>query len=157
MKKTNSIKRLFLYLSIAFLAIAGCGKESEDCHFFITINNNSSKEVFLAKFRPYLDISICGLGVNLEEGIINPFQSIKYRPYSNPDCIETRVKFEGRLEALFIVDSDNYDPNAEAFPCEEFEERTRNTILRTYVLTLEDLERLNYTINYPEDASIGVD
>ena len=150
------MKKISLYVLI-LITVVQCQKESEDCHFFIIINNNSSKEVFLAKFRPYLDISICGLGVNLEEGIINPFQSIKYRPYSYPDCIETRVKFEGRLNALFIVDSDNYDPNAEAFPCEEFEERTRNTILRTYVLTLEDLERLNYTINYPEDVSIGVE
>ena len=140
---------LYLVLLITFVQ---CRKESEDCHFFVTIQNNSDNDVVFSTPEFLLDPNSCSL---FDENtlLLSPSQSTKYRPYPHPDCIERVLEFEGNLRALFIVDPNNY--TTDAVPCEEFEER--NTILRTYILTLADLERMNYTINYPEDASIGID
>ena len=143
------MKTIVLY-SMILISLVQCKKESDDCHFFITIQNNSNQEVLFTEAGWPSDPSLCSFSNIVRIGINNGH---KYRPYPHPDCIEGRVKFEGNLRALYIVDPNNY--TTEAVPCEEFEER--NTILRTYVLTLEDLERMDYTINYPEDASIGVD
>ena len=140
------------------LTINNCTKkESEDCHFFVTIKNNSSQEIV---FSTGSDISFSGnesldcyvSDINFKR--ISSRQEAKYQPYPYPDCIEKAIKVDNEvlLFPLYIIDANNYTIGI--FPCEEFEER--NTILRTYILTLEDLERLNYTINYPEDASIGV-
>ena len=127
-----------------------CRKESDDCHFFVTIKNNSNHEITFAYSGFPSDINSCSLNDNVNNILSN--QSFKYRPYVY-DCIETRLNFEPNTHALFIVDTNNY--TTDIVPCEDFEER--NTILRTYVLTLGDLERMDYTINYPEDASIGVE
>ena len=148
------MKHFFLFMLImSSLAINNCTKkESADCHFYITINNNSSNDIIFSSEEFILDTNLCSL---FEENtfLITSSNNIKFRPYPHPDCIESRVELNGNTIALFIVDPNDY--TTEAVPCEEFEER--NTILRTYILTLEDLERLNYTINYPEDVSIGVD
>lgn len=140
------MKTLLLYL-VLFTTFVQCRKESEDCHFFITIQNNSNEEIIFSPLSTY-----CSSFKN-DEILILSDQSVKYRPYPHPDCIENVLKLDSITEPLLIVDPLNY--TTEAVPCEEFE--ARNTILRTYILTLEDLERLDYTINYPEDASIGVD
>jgi hypothetical protein len=149
-RKTNAMNKLYLYLLVLTMFVQ-CRKENEDCHFFITIKNNSSQEIIFGFPGSPSDSNLCTLHDDVSKIKLN--KQINYRPYSFPDCIETRIKLEGNLRALFIVDPNNY--TTEAVPCEEFKER--NTILRTYILTLEDLERMDYTINYPEDASIGVD
>jgi len=145
------MKTLFLYL-VLIITFVQCRKESEDCHFFVTIQNNSDNDVVFSTLGFLLDPDSCSL---LDKNTLSlaTFESIKYRPYPHPDCIERRVEAEGNLHTLLILDPNNY--TTDAVPCEEFEER--NTILRSYVLTLEDLEHLDYTINYPEDASIGLD
>lgn len=135
------------------LFLIRCKKEeNEDCHFYITIKNNSSENVIFST-GSYLNVNKC---------FINSFDSMdipsnkkhKYQPYSYPDCIEKRLILDGGLIwTLYIIDPANFLPGY--IPCEEFEKS--NTILRYFSLTLEDLERMNYTINYPEDASIGVD
>lgn len=135
------------------ISFVQCKKESDDCHFFITINNNSNQTVLFARYQGLLDTAMCGIGSHPTEDVISSLGSIKYRPYPHPDCIESVLKLDRITEPLLIVDPNNYNPSI--VPCEELEER--NTILRTYILTLEDLERMNYTINYPEDASIGVE
>ena len=143
------MKKIFVYLSFLILLIQ-CRDKNEDCHVFITIKNNSNHEITFAYSGFPSDINLCSLNDNVNNILSN--QSFKYRPYVY-DCIETRLNFEPNTHALFIVDTNNY--TTDIVPCEDFEER--NTILRTYVLTLEDLERMDYTINYPEDASIVVD
>ena len=148
--KSIEMKRISILLSVFTLIMTACKKESDDCHFFITIRNNSENEIIFAYSGFPSDSSLCTLHDNIT--IIKSKENHKYRPYQHPDCIEQRIKLEGSSRFLFIVDPNNY--TTDAVPCEEFEER--NTILRTYALTLEDLERLDYTINYPEDASIEV-
>lgn len=149
------MKRL-LFCFVLLMTSVQCRKESDDCHFFVTIQNNSDNDVV---FSTGSDLSFSGN--ENSNCFINAFdvknissgQETKYRPYRHPDCIERRVKSESRLISMYLINPDNFMPGS--IPCEEFEER--NTILRTYILTLEDLERMDYTINYPEDASIGVD
>ena len=141
------MKKTFLYL-FALAVFIQCRKESEDCHYNITINNNSEGEINFSSGGVFLDSLVCGISDTKK---IPPNKSYRYN-YSLWDCLELILKDTYTLP-LYIIDPTNY--TIEAIPCEEFEER--NTILRTYILTLEDLERLNYTINYPEDVSIGVD
>ena len=140
------MKKISLYVLILITCVQ-CQKENEDCHYDIIIKNNSNKEVIFTGANILLDKTLCSLGKGER---ISPNNSYKYN-YSLWDCIELILKTE--TLPLYIIEPNNY--TTEAVPCEEFEER--NTILRTYILTLEDLERLNYTINYPEDVSIGVD
>ena len=148
------MKTLPLYL-LLLITFTQCQKESENCHFFITIENNSNSEIIFGINFFSKGLINCRLDINLQKDIILPGETLKYRPYPYPDCIENAILASNKtlLYPIYIIDPSNY--TTEAVPCEEFEER--NTILRTYVLTLEDLERMDYTINYPEDASIGVD
>ena len=144
-------KKIIFYLLLAAITIT-CKKESDDCHFFVTIKNNSNHEIIFSTPELLLDPNLCSL-YDGNTSLIASKSSIKFRPYSHPDCIESVLRVENNIRPFVIADSDNY--TTETIPCEEFE--VRNTILRTYVLTLEDLERMDYTINYPEDASIVVD
>ena len=149
------MKKISLYVLI-LITVVQCRKESEDCHFFITVKNNSDKEIIFLSSADisYLNNEICNInGSNIKK--IQSGKNIKYQPYHFSECIENVVKVNDNnlLSYLHIIDAHNY--SISNFPCEEFEER--NTILRTYILTLEDLERLNYTINYPEDVSIGLE
>ena len=148
------MKKISLYVLI-LISVVQCRKESEDCHFFITIQNYSSQEIVFGFSGFPLDASMCTINNKIE--VINPNESHEYRPYPHPDCIERAINSSGSggilINDLYIIDPSNF--TTDIIPCEEFEQR--NTILRTYILTLEDLERLNYTINYPEDVSIGVE
>lgn len=133
-------------LFLLYLLSYGCMQPSENCHYDIIVNNNSSSDIVFG---------ISGFGNNGcylgSQKVLNPNTSAKYSPFRG--CIERFIGDPPEIPILFIVSSLNF--TTDSFPCEEFEER--NTILRTYILTLEDLERLDYTINYPEDASIGVE
>ena len=151
------MKKLSLYVLILITCVQ-CQKENEDCHFFITLNNNSSKNEISYKFFevniPTKEIEFESLYdfIKNEDCKRNNSQEIKFefnlkfRPFEYPTyklnwCIEDIMKINNEITLLIIL----YD-------CKD-----ENIILRTYILTLEDLERLNYTINYPEDVSIGVD
>ena len=129
------------------LSFIGCRKESENCHYFIKIKNNSNENVIFYQSAIILDKSMCSI-VDVKKIVSN--DTYEYR-YSLWDCLELSLKGT-RTKQLQIIDPKNY--SKEVVPCEEFEEQ--NTILRTYSLTLEDLERMNYTINYPEDQSIEI-
>ena len=98
------MKRTLILLSVFTLLMIACKKESNDCHFFITINNNSDQEVLFAEAGWPSDPSLCSFS-NIVRIEIN--NSHKYRPYPYPDCIERRVKFEGNLYPLFIIDPNN--------------------------------------------------
>ena len=149
------MKKTIIYLLI-ILGFIQCRKESDDCHFFVTIKNNSDKEIifFTSAEISYLNTESCKIN---EPNIkyITSSEETRYQPYPYPDCIERAIIIDRDtlISNLYIVDINKY--TTETFPCSEFKER--NKILRTYVLTLEDLERMDYTINYPEDASIVVD
>ena len=151
------MKKISLYVLI-LITVVQCQKENQDCHFFITIKNNSNNEIIFSTGSDFKFSGTQNFGCHIDSSelkLIPPNQEGKYRPYPHPDCIENAIKIDNKtlLYPLYIVNPNNY--TTDEVPCEEFEER--NTILRTYILTLEDLERLNYTINYPEDVSIGVE
>ena len=142
------MKTIALYCMI-LISFVQCKEETDNCHVYINIKNNSNDEIIFSRAALSLNPSECSIQ-NIQR--IRSNTGYKYQPYLY-DCIETAINFDKILLPLYIIEPNNY--TTEAVPCEEFEER--NTILRTYVLTLEDLERMDYTINYPEDASIGVE
>jgi len=63
-----------------------------------------------------------------------------------------RVCFESEISTtkpydLYIVDPSNYNDPYIFYSCDSIE--IKNTVLKHYILTLDDLKQSNFTISYP--------
>ena len=129
------------------ITLQQCRRQSDDCHYHLTIKNNSDNHVYWGR------VSIGSKSCRIEGYQILAGKSENYQPFHN--CIESELNNE--VLEILIIDPKNIDFMTRV-DCDTIQKLFDiNTILRTYVLTLEDLERMDYTINYPEDASIGDD
>jgi hypothetical protein len=62
------------------------------------------------------------------------------------NCWES-ILANGEPEEIYIIDPNHYnDPNV-FYDCDSIE--IKNTVLKHYVLTLDDLKKNNFTITYP--------
>ncbi len=132
-------------MKIYFLAIAGlfffssskCKKEGENCHRKITIINNSTNSIIRA-FKYYSDNKCQLNGSVIASGDL-------YEDKRN-GCFEGIVT-DTQLYDLYIVDPNNYNAPLEFYDCDSIE--IKNTVLKHYVLTLDELKAMNFTISYP--------
>jgi hypothetical protein len=149
------MKKLFiLALPIIWLlctAIRCTDKENETCHTAIRFSNNSPKDL-----RVKDDICIdniqfsCGIET-LSYTVRNEIFKVKsgeqnnYKAISSSACIENVFKMEGSSGVLSI-----YVFDAEVVENTPWEVVARDyLVLKRYDLTLDDLQRLNWTVTYP--------
>jgi hypothetical protein len=136
---------LFLLLALS-LTSSKCKKD--ECNYTIEIRNNSPQNIISA-------IPVLGFGkpipdtnevpkCRLSGEEIKMGEFYKYRPYHN--CIENRLS-DGSVEEIYIVDPNNFNNPNELYSCDSIE--LKNTILKHYVLSLEDLKNSNFIITYP--------
>jgi hypothetical protein len=133
----------FKVLIIIALLLSNCvdRKENENCHKHVTIINESNKAIyFIASGRLYPDT------LTLYPDPTNN-QYYKIEAYSNQndiyrDCIEYHFNVDS-IEMYFIFD-------AHLLETTSWETVVNNyMILKRYDLTLEDLQRSDWTITYP--------
>ena len=115
-----------------------CQKEGPDCHFSITIKNNTSKDIIHAmNFKNTSD------KCNLSGTIIKP--SEKYELTIN-ECWESSLA-DGQPTEFYLIDPDHLNSPNIYYDCDSIE--IKNKVLKHYKLTLDDLKKLDFTITYP--------
>ena len=118
------------------LSSSTCRRENEDCHFYIFIENKSSDDIIVARKFFYDDLcKLSGEQIEANE---------KYSDYAV--CWERRLMNEGP-EEFYIVDPANYNMPSIYYNCDSI--AIKNTILKHYILTLEDLQAVDFEITYP--------
>jgi|SRR5690606_5864491 len=130
----TSLIAIFCFI---ILSGAQCKKEGNDCHYEITIRNNTGKNVigahkFFANNKCVLDGQVISSNGNYKE--------------SSRICWERKISDITPYE-LFIIDISNYNNPNVFYSCDSIE--YYNTILAHYILNLEDLKSTNFTITYP--------
>ena len=115
-----------------------CKKEGADCHPKIIIKNNSDTAIIQA-FKFYDIYGKCLLSGNR----IDP-DSLYF--HDSSQCWED-ILYEGKLYELFIVNPNNYNTQLIFYNCDSI--AFKNTILKHYILTLDELKQSNFTITYP--------
>jgi hypothetical protein len=113
-------------------------KKNADCHKKIIIKNNSNQSI-IPSFKFINPDNKCILsGSTINSGEI--FED------ERKECWEIKISSSNYYE-LYIVDPSNYNSPNEFYSCDSIE--LRNTILKHYVLSLEDLKNNNFIITYP--------
>ncbi len=130
--KIYSIFCLLLFLS------STCKKESDDCHYSISIKNNTNKEIIAA-----IPLNNSNNKCRLDGKIINSASVYDYRPFNF--CIENSLT-RNAIMHIYIVDTKFFNDSNIYYNCDSIE--IQNKVLKHYVLTLEDLKRDNFTIVY---------
>jgi hypothetical protein len=115
-----------------------CNEEGKDCHLKITIMNKTNQDIIRAlKMKNTFNKCI------LSGSIIKPNDIFELRLN---ECWESSLA-NGQTEEIYIVDPNNYNTPGIFYDCDSIE--LKNTILKHYVLTLEDLKNSNFTVTYP--------
>ena len=130
---------LFLFLILPLLA-SQCKKE--DCSKVITIKNNSDQNVIYSLVLTNgLNRSQCFLGRNAE---LHPNES-----YEQDIRVCWELELMERDFEFYIIDPDGFNEGG-FYSCDSI--AFRNTVLKHYILTADDLDSLkaaNFTITYP--------
>lgn len=119
----------------------------------LSIRNNSIESIYFGPAYSYPDTSLYG------QGVVPTSSTITYQVKAGETAkLSINCCWEDLIEDLssdtlmiFIYDTDTLD----RFPWEEVQSDYK--ILQRYDLSLGDLERLNFTVTYPPDATmVGV-
>lgn len=127
---------IFILLSLTLLA-STCKKEGKDCHYYIKFQNNLSDPVIFA-----IPVLNSNAQCKLDGNQIKSKNHYEYRPYNW--CIENSIGND-TIE-FYVIDNNNNTLN-QYYSCDSIEHY--NTILKHYMLTLEDLKNNSFTITYP--------
>ncbi len=130
------MKKILIVISMIIMA-GTCQKAGPDCHFYILIINNSSKAVIPAlKF------------INTSNNCIlsgSTLQTSEKYEFRLRECWEDELA-DGRSQEIYLVDPDHYNTPTIFYDCDSIE--SKNTILKHYSLTLDDLKNMDFTITY---------
>ncbi len=119
------------------LSMSNCGRENP-CHEGLIIENESDTTI-VASIAIKNSDGLCRLdGEHLDAG-----EAFNYQPYNS--CIEKNIGSTS-LE-IYIVAASNYNDPSEYYPCDSIQ--ARNTILRKFELTREELQATDFRITYP--------
>lgn len=135
------MRRMLLPISFLCLLLSAtkCQKKDE-CHESFFLKNDSQENVIIALRSEEGLTGLCRLeGESYSSG--QSFELDLFR-----SCWEEELS-GGRRQDVYIVDPSNYNDPSEFYPCDSIE--VRNTVLRKYELTLEDLQATNFTMSYP--------
>jgi len=115
-----------------------CKNEGEDCHRKITIINKSNQDIrFGRNFKDPSNKCVLSLMILKPDSIYE----MRLR-----ECYESRLA-NGRTEEIYFVDPNHYNDLNIFYSCDSIE--IKNTVLKHYVLTLEDLRKMNWIVTYP--------
>ena len=132
------MKKLIIIM-ISILCIANkCKDEGENCHLKILIKNQSNQNIMYG-----WNIQNTSDECNLSVSIIYADGTYEYTRNNGWESILAN----GQTAEFYIVDPDHYNLPGVFYDCDLIE--INNTILKHYVLTLEDLKNSNFTITYP--------
>ena len=126
------------FFSLLFLA-STCQKEGEDCHRRIKIINNSTDSIIIAFKGYYGSSGLC----NLAGSILKTNDTYEL---TRNVCWES-ILANGQSEEIYIVDPNNFNEPGAFYDCDSIE--IKNTVLKLYVLSLEDLKKNKFTVTYP--------
>ncbi|RKR08283.1 hypothetical protein C8C83_5520 [Flavobacterium sp. 90] len=141
--KTTSILILFL-----FIIISCAPKDTPTCHYKIKIKNNTNKILFIGKPS---DNSISILDIRehpIEESVKafagnngNEIGSIHFIGSGKPMCVENILSKKDTMR-IFLCDS-------VAIANKKWNEvREKHLVAKSYKITLEELQKTNFTIEY---------
>ncbi len=118
-----------------------CHKE-EDCHKEILFENNSSERLYVVGSREYPDtLDFVHDSYNiLKSGEIKPYSS-STTPLSLRDCYEAIFNDDIEKLQIYVFNADTVDNN-------EWSYIYSNYKVKRYELTLDDLQRMNWTFTY---------
>ncbi|MFA5971945.1 MAG: hypothetical protein WC780_06310 [Lentimicrobiaceae bacterium] len=138
----------FLILVVALSAInSNCKRESEDCHYFIKMQNNSNKAIYIRDYGSYPDTISFKYDPNpaLDPSSYKLVASGVKEYGSKNDCIENKFKYYILSDTLmiFIFDAQTLETTPWDTVCKKY------MVLKRYDLSLADLQRMNWTITYP--------
>lgn len=119
------------------LSSSECKKGSKDCHYEISFQNNYNEAVVFAMSYPGSNAQCMLVGKKIDSEI-----SFEFRPYNW--CIENSIGNE-ELE-FYVIDTVSYALD-QLYSCDSIEHY--NAVLKHFVLTIEDLKSINFTITYP--------
>jgi len=151
----NKSKIIVSLIALFFLTMAiTCKDEDENHHRTIRFINNSDKSIYIIGSVDYPDtLSISGMsGGGLSDPTCN-----KVHPNTVNTCsLWDRDFWEINFKHEIFMPSDTL--MVYVFDAELLESRTthvRNTIIRRYDLSLQDLQYLNWTLTYPPSPKMS--
>ena len=133
-------KHMFVLVVCLTLMFLACVNENKH-HFYITIRNQSDSNLYLA-YEDFYN-GKCSLGVieYLEKNSV-----FEYRPFLFG--FERELGGGATLD-FYIVSPDKFNKPTDLYDCDSIP--IKNDILEYYSLTLEDLQRMNWTVVYPPE------
>ena len=140
------IRNLFISLLIIILMSSQCSEsESDDCHRFITVDNNSNKDLFLTVSSEYPD-TITYFGYQFTVNNIMIKNSIsRYEVFEKGNCMEKVIGIENEYGVLMFFIFDN-----EIVKTVPWETIVKNKMyLKKYIMTVDSLQAKDWTITYP--------
>ena len=136
------IELLIPAIFTTLLLSANCCKNKDNCHDTIFIKNSSDKAIYFDKSYRYPDT------IPHNDGVVSEPSIYRVEKSSEKQSI-TRGCYEGKMNSsypkiMFFI----YDAQIlENTPWDTIAKK--NMVLKRYDLSLEDLQRMNWTITYP--------
>lgn len=137
MKKTI----IYIIMVCSFLSInaSSCHKESDNCHRYIHFTNNSGKDLYY-QFNIFDEIRENNPALFPSSYLINKDQYKRLRSTTSFTCFES-ISEEGNGNVfLFLFDSKIINNSSWETV------RENNMYLKKYVLTIEELNKMNWKI-----------
>lgn len=140
----------FLILVVALSAInSTCEHESDNCHYYIAIQNNSNKAIYVINSKGYPDSTYFKYGPNpvLSSHIYKVLPGETNTNNKGRECIEDLWEYlyesSGNKMMYYIFDAQTLETTPWDTVCKKY------LVLKRYDLSLADLQRMNWTITYP--------
>lgn len=136
-------KSIFIMLVFPFLMSTTCEGESSTCHKRIILKNNTDKTLYVDWTT---DTLFSYIRLYDEMNIVMP-NTTDARAFSTRGCFENKFEYQSLtgVISLFVLDNEVL----KTVPRNEIIKN--NMYLRRYDVTLEDLQRMNWTIVYSEE------
>lgn len=139
-------KSLFVCMISIILAAATCKKEKENCHYHLSVLNNSNKPIYVAMNLNYPDTSITDPNPFLSPELSKVNSGVKnHWGFSFRDCIEDVFQYRIPSDTImvFIFDSAILSQNSWNLVKQNY------LVLRRSDLSLQDLKDKKFLITYP--------
>jgi len=131
-------KLLFLML-IPTLMANDCTKEGKNCHRKFSVINKATDSVICATKAYWSSSGLC----NISGKVLKYNDSYEFTSH---DCWEN-VLSNGKTQDIYIVDPSKYNNPDVYYNCDSIE--IKNKVLKHFVLTLDDLQKNDFTVTYP--------
>lgn len=131
-------KSIKILLFAIILTAADCQKTTP-CHKSIFVTNNSQEAVIIALRFIEGSTGLCKLNGNTySSGEVFEYNLVK-------TCWEDELGGV-RNHFVYVIDPNNFNDPDKFYPCDSINKK--NTILKKYELTLEELQANNFRINH---------